>query len=95
MFSSLIKWKKFLKFDAGANDAKNTENCGSLLKEYLTSQLCAEGNRFSNQTQAPTIRKCRRRCVEHPDCNKIVKVPQLQIIDEVVKVPGAYRDRFR
>ena len=39
MFSSLIKWKKFPKFDAGANDAKGTENCGSSLEEKLTSQL--------------------------------------------------------
>ena len=44
MFSSLIKWKKFPKFDADANDAKGTENCGGSLKEKLTSQLC-RGNR--------------------------------------------------
>ena len=44
MFSSLIKWKKFPKFDAGANDAKGKENCGSSLKEKLASQLC-RGNR--------------------------------------------------
>ena len=40
MFSSLTKWRKFLKFDAGANDAKGMENFGSSLKEQLTSQLC-------------------------------------------------------
>ena len=44
MFSSLIDWKKFLKFDAGANDAKGTKNCGSSLKEKLTSHLW-RGNR--------------------------------------------------
>ena len=44
MFSSLIKWKKFPTFGVGANDAKGTENCGSSLKEKLTSQLC-RGNR--------------------------------------------------
>ena len=31
-------------FDAGPNDAKGTENCGSSRKEKLTSQLC-RGNR--------------------------------------------------
>ena len=44
MFSSLIKWKKFPEFDAGADDAKGTENCGSSLKEKLMSQWC-KGNR--------------------------------------------------
>ena len=44
MFSFLIKWIKFPKFVAGANDAKGTENCGSSLKEKLTFQLC-RGNR--------------------------------------------------
>ena len=38
MFSSLIVWKKFLKFDAGTNDTKKA------LKEKLTSQSC-RGNR--------------------------------------------------
>ena len=32
----------------------------------IQAQLCRR-NRFSNQTHAPTMRKCRRRCVEHPD----------------------------
>ena len=27
MINSLIKLKKFLKFDGGANDAEGTENC--------------------------------------------------------------------
>ena len=36
---------------------------------FDTGQLC-RGNRFSNQTQAPTMRKYIRRYVEHPDCRK-------------------------
>ena len=57
MFSSLIKWKKFPKFDAGANDAKGTENCGSSLKEKLTSQWCrgsraCVGSRFIRSESA-------------------------------------------
>ena len=43
----------FDRVDAGTNDAKGTENCGSSLKEQLTSQLCRR-NRFSNETQAPS-----------------------------------------
>ena len=57
MLSSLIKWKKFPKFDAGANDAKGTENYGSSLKEKLTSQLCRAnraclGSRFPRSESA-------------------------------------------
>ena len=49
------------------------------------------GNRFSNQAQAVTIRKCRRSCSEHPDFRKNVKVLQVQVIDEVAKVSRSMR----
>ena len=85
MFTSLIKWKKFLKFDAGANDAKGTENCGNSLKEKLTSQLC-RGNRACVRS-----RFLRSESADEDGLTsrlpKIVMVPQLQVIDESAKVP--------
>ena len=79
MFSSLIKWKKFPKFDAGANDAKGMENCGSSLKQKLTSQLCrvnraCVGSRFLQSESADE---------DVLNIQKIVQVRQLQVIDEV------------
>ena len=54
MFSPLIKWKIFLNFDAGVNEAKGTENFECSLKKKLTSQLC-RGNRFSNHSYDPKV----------------------------------------
>ena len=80
MINSLIEWKKFLKFDAGANDTKGTENSGSSLKELVTSQLC-RGNRFSQK-----IVKVRHLLV----VDEVAKVPksmrrQVPMIEEMQK----------
>ena len=68
MFSSLIEWTKFLKFDAGANDAKGTENWKFTERKVHVPVVQREQSLC--RVKILTIRKCRRRCVEHPDCRK-------------------------
>ena len=68
MFSSLIKWKKFPKFDAGANDAKDTENWK--FTERKVDVPVVQREQSLCRVKILTIRKCRRRWVEHPDCTK-------------------------
>ena len=69
------------RVDAGANDAKVTDNCGS-----------AQGTDF--QTQALTIRKRRRRCSEHPDCRKSWRFHRYKSSLRLPRSRGVGGDRF-
>ena len=91
MFSSLIVWKKFLKFEAGANDTKKAlKTVGSSLKEWLTSQFV--------QIEQISVTRHRLLRSESPD-EDVLSILTAEnregsscpVINEVAKVPRSMR----
>ena len=85
MFSSVIEWKKFWKFDASANDAEGTENW------KFTERIVDVPVVQKEQIAVTRHRLLRSESAAEEVLNihtaEIIKVLQLQVIDEVAKVP--------